>query len=72
MPFYSALQFLLTTTGTKIKRKQWPEGHYISKDYDDVLFKYIIVMNFILDGTTHKEQYIARTDDMTAEDWERC
>ena len=72
MPFYKELQFLLTTTGTKIKRKRWPYGHYVSKDYDDALFRNNIIMNFILDGKNCKEQYIARTEDMVAEDWEIC
>lgn len=72
MPFYKALEFLINTSGSKVKRKRWPEGFYLMKEYDTILSRNNIVMHFRMNDIRSdcKELYSARGEDMVATDWE--
>ena len=67
MPFYKALQFILTTSSSKIKRRSW-EKYYLSRGYFNN--SSVILINEVLkDGSIYSSPYTATNTDLTANDW---
>lgn len=66
MPFYEALKFILTTTGTKVKRTCWADC-YLTKSYDTTNKRNIIII--VGESTNASIPYTPGVDDIVSEDW---
>ena len=68
MPFYKALELLLTTSGnTRIKRESWMTDRYLCKKRDTMLNRYYIAEP-ICSGKGFISFYPV-ADDIVADDW---
>lgn len=70
MPFYKALEMLMLTSSTMVKRKCWNDQHYLIKVYDKYNCSYRI--DIVAVTSEHGKictPYFPRPDDLTAEDW---
>lgn len=67
MPFYDALQYILTTALGKVRRRNWLPNTYIMKGFKNEC------MGIILVNTSGKKldywEYTAKPEDMLAIDW---
>lgn len=74
MVFSKALELLLNTVGNKIRRVNWPDEQYLTREIDAVNGKTLVIMNFrINDRYPHcKEPFRALSEDLTASDWIQC
>ena len=68
MPFYKALELLLTTSGnTRVKRKSWMTDRYLCKKRDTLLNR-----DYIVEPICSGKGFISfdpTADDMVADDW---
>lgn len=68
MPFYKALELLLTTSGnTRVKRKSWMMDRYLCKKRNTLLNR-----DYIAEHICSDKGFISfdpTADDMVADDW---